>query len=195
MKEKKLSAALICHLVIMALLCVVSIISAVIIFTGNIPSGFETSAEIYKTTTTLYGVAHVMNALALICGIIYLVMGSGKNVSFLYKTFILLVMIGVGLRLSGTMVHPGFGAAACIMIAIILSLFILTFIKNLGKTKTMIFFYILLALEIALGIIMFDKNEVLSSIVGELSRLVLIGTIGIAITAKYADKAARGRKV
>ena len=74
---------------------------------------------------------------------------------------------------------------------IILALLALLFIKDLGKTKTWIIFFILLAMELVLAVLTFDKNEVMSSIAGNLSRLVLDGTIGIAIREKYADKAAR----
>ena len=58
-------------------------------------------------------------------------------------------------------------------------------------TKTWIIFFILLAPELVLAVLTFDKNEVMSSIAGNLSRLVLDGTIGIAVYEKYADKARR----
>ena len=51
-------------------------------------------------------------------------------------------------------------------------------------TKTWIIFFILLAPELVLAVLTFDKNEVMSSIAGNLSRLVLDGTIGIAIYEK-----------
>jgi len=193
MNEKKLSAQIICHIVLMGLLFAVSIASAIIIFTGNIPEGFDTKA--YLTTTSLYGAAHILNAVCLMCGIIYLAKGGGKNVRVLYKTFILLMAVGVVLRFIGTLIHPGFNASVCLMIVIIVALLILCFGKDLGKKNTMIIFYILIAAELAVGILTFDKNEVFSSIVGNLSRLVLAGSIGIAIFAKYDDKAARGREV
>ena len=194
MEKTKKTAPLIAHVVLMALLCILSIVSAVIIFTGNIPSGFEASEDIYKTTTTLYGVAHIANALALTCGIIYLLKGSGKSAAVWYKTLVLLVALGVTLRLIGTLIHPGFGVNACLMIGIILALLALRFIKNLGKTRTWIIFFILLALELILAILTFDKNEVMSSIAGNLSRIILDCTIGIAIYEKYVDKAARKTK-
>ena len=103
----------------------------------------------------------------------------------------MLVTLGVTLRLIGTLIYPGFSVAACLMIGIILALLILGFVKNLGKKNSWIIFYILLALELVLAFVMFDKNEVMSSIAGNLSRLVLDGSIGLAIREKYADKAAR----
>ena len=191
MKNSKKTASLIAHVAVLALLCVLSIVSAVIIFTGNIPSGFEASEDAYKATAALYGAAHIANALALACGITYLLKGSGKSAAIWYKTLVLLIALGVSLRLAGTLIHPGFGVNACLMIGIILALLVLCFVKNMGKTRTWIIFCILIALELALAIITFDKNEVMSSIAGNLSRLVLDGTIGLAIREKYADKAAR----
>lgn len=195
MEKTKKTAALIAHVVLMALLFVMSIVSAVIIFSGNIPSGFEASEDTYKTTAALYGAAHICNALALTCGITYLLKGSGKSAANWYKTLILFIAIGVSLRLVGTLIHPGFGVNACLMIGIILALLALRFIKNLGKTRTWIIFFILLALELVLAVLTFDKNEVMSSIAGNLSRLVLDGTIGIAIREKYVDKALRKAKL
>lgn len=194
MEKTKKTAPLIAHVALLALLCVLSIVSAIIIFTGNIPSGFEASEETYKTTAALYGAAHIANALALSCGIVYLLKGSGKPAAMWYKTLILLVAFGVTLRLIGTLIHPGFGVNACLMIGIILALLVLRFIKNLGKTRTFIIFFILLALEIVLAVLTFDKNEIMSSIAGNLSRIILDCTIGIAIYEKYLDKAARKTK-
>ena len=77
------------------------------------------------------------------------------------------------------------------MIGIILALLALRFIKDLGKTRTWIIFCILLVLELVLAVLTFDKNEIFSSIAGNLSRIMLDCTIGIAIYEKYADKARR----
>lgn len=194
MKEKRFNLLLILQLALMFVLIIVSIISAVIIFTGNIPEGFEASAKEYNVTTSLYGIAHIVNALALTCSIVYFLLGSGKEESFLYKGFIFLAMVSVVLRMIGTLIYPGFGVSVCLMILIIFTLFALTFGINLGKNKTWILFYALLAFELALAIFMFDKNEILPSIVGNLSRLVLAGSIGISINAKYKDKASRGKE-
>ena len=194
MEKTKKTASMIAHVALLALLCVLSIVSAVIIFTGNIPSGFEASEEAYKATAALYGAAHICNAIALACGITYLLKGSGKSAANWYKTLILFISLGVSLRLVGTLIHPGFGVNTCLMIGIILALLALLFIKDLGKTRTWIIFFILLAMELVLAVLTFDKNEIFSSIAGNLSRIMLDCTIGIAIYEKYADKAARKAK-
>lgn len=194
MKEKKLTGLMLCHLILMALLIVLSCVSAGIVFTGKIPEGFVVNSQAYKTSVTLYGVAHVANALALAHGIMYLLKGSGKQAAGYYRTFIMLVALGIALRLIGTLVYPGMGPSVCLMIGILLALLVLGFVKDLGAQKTWVVFYVLLALEVVLAIVMFNKAEAMSSIAGSLSRLVLDVTIGLAIRAKYADKAARGTR-
>ena len=191
--QKKMNGLTICHLILMVVVCVLSCISAWIIFSGNIPEGYEVVTEAHKTASSIIGVGHVVNILALICGIVYMLKGSGKSVAGLYKAFLVLVTLGLALRLVGRFVFPGFDAAAGLMIGSIVMLLILIFAKDLGRTKTWVVFYILLALDLVVAILMFDSREVLSSIASGLTRLVLDGSIGLAIRAKYKDKAARGK--
>ena len=96
-------------------------------------------------------------------------------------------------RLFSRFFFPGFDLSAGLMIGSVLMLLILIFAKDLGRTRSWCVFYVLLALDLILAILTFDGREALSSIASGLTRLVLDGTIGLAIRAKYADKAARGR--
>ena len=182
-----------CHLIMMVLTGILSCVSAVIIFSGHIPEGYEIVTEAHKTASLIIGIGHTANLLALICGIVYMLKGSGKDVAGLYKTFLLLVTLGLALRLVGKLVYPGFDALACLMIVCVILLLILTFAKDLGRTKTLGVYYVLLALELIVAILSFDSREGLSSIASGLTRLVLCGSIGLAIWAKYMDKAARGK--
>ena len=191
MEKKKLDAKIISHLVFMCLLFCVNIASAIIVLTGNTPGGFAANGEAGKTTLILYGIAHIVNAMALACGFLYLVRGGGKNVATWYKAFIVQVALGVTLRAVGTILFPGFGPAACFMIAIVIGLLVLAFVPNLGKQKTWIIFTALKTTEVCLAIVIFEPAEAVSSIVGSLTRLVLEGTLGILIFQKYDDKAAR----
>lgn len=195
MENKKLNAPVACHLSLMGILCVMSIVSAFIIFSGQVPEGYGvTNSTAHQTQTYIVGAGHVLNVLALICGMYYLLKGAGKNVAVVYKSFLLLIMLGLVMRLIGRFVFPGFDVAAALMIGSILMLMILTFGKDLGKTNTWIAFWILFVLDLVVAILMFDSREVLSSIASGLTRLVLDGSIGIAIAAKYKDKASRGKK-
>ena len=191
--QKKMDLPMICHLIVMVVVGVMSCISAVIIFSGHIPEGYEIFTDVQKNASYIVGVSHAVNVLALFCGIVYMLRGSGKDVAGLYKTFLLLVTLGLIARLVSRFVFPGFDAMACLMIASILMLLILTFAKDLGKTKTLCVYYVLLALDLVAAILLFDKREALSCIASGLTRLVLDGSIGLAIFAKYKDKAARGR--
>jgi len=192
MNEKN-KAMIISHVALMGLICILSCVSAGIIFSGSIPKGYEVYTEAHKNASFIIGFSHTANAIALICGIIYMLKGSGKNVAGLYKAFLLLATVGLALRLAGKLVFPGFDVSAALMIGSLLMLLTLTFVKDLGKTKTLAAFYTLFALDVALAILGFDSREALSSIASGLTRLVLDGTIGIAITLKYKDKAARGK--
>ena len=191
MEKRKIDAKVIAHLVFMALLFAVNVASAIIVLTGNTPGGFAVNGEEGKTTLILYGIAHIVNALALACGFLYLVRGGGKNVAAWYKSFIVLMVTGVTLRMVGSILFPGFGAPACLMIGIVVGLLVLAFVPNLGKQNTWIIYTALLTTEVCLAIVIFEPAEAVSSIVGSLTRLVLEGTLGILIFQKYDDKAAR----
>ena len=191
--EKKNNLGTICHLILMGVMCVLSAISACIIFSGHIPEGYEVVTGTQKTASYVIGIGHTMNVLALICGMVYMLKGSGKAVAGLYKAFLLLVMLGLALRMASRFFFPGFDLSAGLMIGSVLMLLILIFAKDPGRTRSWCVFYVLLALDLIVAILTFDGREALSSIASGLTRLVLDGTIGLAIRAKYADKAARGR--
>lgn len=181
------------HLVMMGLMAILSGISAWIIFSGHIPEGYEVFTEIQKKASLVVGFSHTANVFALICGIAYILKGATKSAAGLYKAFLLLVLLGLALRLAGKLVYPGFDLTAGLIIGSLLMLLILTFVKDLGRTKTWSVFYLLLALDLVTAILMYDSREALSSIASGLTRLVLDGSIGLAIRAKYMDKAARGK--
>ena len=191
--EKKTNPVTICHMIIMGLMCILSAISACIIFSGHIPEGYEVVTGTQKTASYVIGLGHTMNVLALICGIVYMVKGSGKSVARLYKAFLLLVTLGLAFRLAGKLIFPGFDVSACMMIGSIIMLLILTFAKDLGRTKTWSVFCILFVLDLVVSILTFDGREALSSIAGGLTRLVIDATIATAIYSKYKDKATRGK--
>lgn len=191
MEKKKINTKVIGHLVLMGLLFLVNVASAIIVLTGNTPGGFAANGEAGKTTLILYGIAHIVNALALACGFLYLIRGGGKNVAAWYKAFIIQVVVGISLRAIGSILFPGFGAPACFMIGIIIGLLVLAFVPNLGKQKTWIIYTVIVTVEVCLAIVIFEPAEALSSITGSITRLVLEGTLGILIFQKYNDKAAR----
>lgn len=194
MENKKITPSLTCHVILMCILCVMSIVSASIIFSGNIPEGYDVASNAsHQTASTIIGVSHIVNALALICGMYYMVKGGGKNVALVYKSFLMLVLLGLAVRLVSRFVFPGVDVATVLMIGSLLMLLVLSFAKDLGRTNTWVVYGILLTLDLVVAILSFESREVLSSIASGLTRLVLDGSIGIAIYTKYKDKASRGK--
>ena len=191
--EKKNNLGTISHVIVMGIMCVLSVISACIIFSGHIPEGYEIVTGAQKTASYISGIGHTLNVLALICGMIYVLKGSGKDVAGLYKTYLLLVALGLAARFAGKLINSGFGVPVCLMLGSIIMLLILTFAKDMGKTKTWTVFCILFVLDLIVSILAFESREALSSIASGLTRLVLDLTIATAIYSKYKDKAARGK--
>jgi len=192
MMKKKLTPLTICHLILMGFMCILSFVVAVMIFTENIHEGNEAVTQAQKIASLLTGIGHCVDAIALACGMVYLLKGSGKGVAGIYQVFLLLVTHGLGLCIAGKLFFPGFDVSAGLMIGSLLMLLILTFGKDLGRTKTWSVFFILLALDLAGAILTLVNREALPGMVSGLARLVMDGTIGLAIRAKYMDKAERG---
>lgn len=191
MEKKRISPAMICHLVLMGILFGLNIAIAIMVLSGNIPGGFAANEENGKVTLILDGIANIFNALALACGFLYLIRGGGKNMAIWYKAFIIQIAIGVALRAVAFALFPGFGAPSIFMIFIVLGLLFLAFFPNLGAQRSMMLFTIILTVEICLAIVIFEPAEALSSIAGSFTRLVLEGTVGIMLHQKFVDKAAR----
>ena len=80
----------------------------------------------------------------------------------------------------------------------IVLLLLLAFKKDLGRDKTWIIFYMVVAVDIAalvvMLIIMATGRFDFGSIIGVIAALVADATLGLAIQGKYADKASRGTK-
>ena len=55
METKKLSALSIVHLIIMAVVFILSCVSACIIFSGNIPEGYEVVTQAHKNAAFITG--------------------------------------------------------------------------------------------------------------------------------------------
>ncbi len=182
----------ICHLILMCIVGVLSCVSAGMIFSGYIPEGYATVAEA-RRASIINGMGHVVNVLALICGIVYILKGSGKKAALFYDVFLLLVTLGLALRLAGRLFHHGFDVAVGLMIGSVIILLILTFVKDLGRMNTWYLFLVLVVLDLIAAILLFDSREAFPTITSGLTRLVLDGAIGLAIRAKYIDKATRGK--
>lgn len=181
-----------CHLILTAALIILSCISVVVLITGTGDQSAELREQ-YRTALNCYIAVNIINILALICSMIYLSSGFSKKAAPYYKAFLALVACSTVFAAIANITNQGFGASAILLIAKIPLLLILAFWKDMGKRNTWICFYIMLALDLAIGFTFIGIQHIVAQqFISVISRLAMTGTIGLAIKGKYDDKAARG---
>ena len=179
-----------CHLILMILLAIVSVVSVVTMLFQERSASFQEYFDILKVGTYLFA---LLNVAALVCGIIYLMSGYSKKAANYYKAFIVLAALFNAVTIYTTFVSQGFGIGVIMMIVKVLLLLTLAFWPNLGKRNTWILFGIMLLIDVLFGILFgSDSSVAVYRFILVLSKLVMDGTIGLAIRGKYQDKAARG---
>ena len=181
---------MIVHMVLMALLVILSIFSAVKLF-GII----DQTPEAQKLPMLLYAIFNIVNVIALCFGIVYLLNGYTKKAAGYYKTFLLLIVvaniIGIAVMLlSDNSVNKVLSLSVLVVKTI--ALLVLVFVKDLGKRNTWIVFCILLFVDLLGGFSYLGDAVVAQRLIATLSRLTMDGSIGLAIRGKYKDKDARG---
>ena len=130
--------------------------------------------------------------LSQLCGLIYVRKGYQKGAAVYFKAFIMLTAIADVILVITTSSSRGFHIDSVMICVRIVILLLIAFGKDLGKRNTWILFYIVLAIDLLYGILFVPhKYLVLLIIVGVIGKLVIDGTIGLAIRGKYADKEAR----
>ncbi len=72
-------------------------------------------------------------------------------------------------------------------------LLILSFAKDLGRSKTMRVYFVLPAPDVIAAILMSDRREALSGAAGGLTRPVPDGSVRLAVWEKNKEKADRGK--
>lgn len=179
------------HLVSMAILALTNVASAIVFISSATPA---MAAENNTTVLAIasYGCLNIINALALICGIAYLLQGYSKESGYLYHGFMLLTAIACVCTTAGVILAQGFGFSVIVLIAKIFILFALAYGKDLGERNTWALFSVLVALDVLLVILFGSGGVLIYRIVTTLTRLFIDSTIGLAILGKYRDKAARG---
>ena len=190
MKGKKLTPLMWCHLFLMILLAAASIVSIFLMMFSERSDSFQEYFSILKVGTYLFA---LLNAAAMICGILYLTSGYSKRAAGYYKAFIVLAAAFNAVTVYTTIYSQGFGVGAVMMIVKVLLLLALAFWPNLGKRNTWILFGIMLAIDLLFGVLFgSDSSVAVYRLILVLSKLVMDGTIGLAIRGKYQDKDARG---
>ena len=195
---RKFSPLMTVHLILMAALIVFHIAGTVMNI-GIIGYSAEEVNNTGKTVIRLHGIFNIANIVALVFGILYVWNRYSKNAAHYYKSFLLLhivqTLLLIGLESASALSQDYFSAGALALLGMkVLFLLILLFWKDFGKSNTWKLFFILLFFDIAGCLLtMFSSTGNLAfRIGGSVSRLVLDGTIALAINGKYADKARRG---
>ena len=202
MQEKKLSSLMRCHLVVSAILGILSIVSVVMIaialIRGTVPPEMVT---VHIATMAGY----ITIVIAICAGVAYLLKGAGKDVADLYKIFMLFVaassicsLVSCLIMMSGNAnAEAGTGvngnAIGCvIMLVKVVLLLLLWSGKDIGRTRTWGVFILIVAMDIVFGVVG-STPDIAARIVLLAARLITDLTIAFAIREKYMDKAMRGR--
>ena len=133
----------------------------------------------------------VTTAWALAWAFLYLLKGYTKSAASYYKLFLAFLL----LQFVANFIMPivrGDILEIVLHAASILVLLILAFKKDLGGKNSQILFVVLAALQIVITVLAI-LNRQSGMIVTNIARLLLIGTLGLMLEGKYADKRARGR--
>ena len=198
---KKHGALVTCHLILMALTLLFSLFGAIFAFV-NFGIDVNTLSSSDKTSLLLFGFLGVYDVIGIGAGIGYLLKGYGKNAATYYK--MLLVLIFFAKVLGGILaVTSGLKSIVWLIVILLITvtikaviLLVLAGWKDLGKSRTMVLFWILFALEFFIPFLCIAlPDAAVYIVVLSVNNLVIAGTIGLAIRAKYADKQARGRNV
>lgn len=194
---KKHAPVKIVHLVLMLLLLLFSGAAAVMMIGGF---GIRT-AGVDRLQLLLRGVFSLFNLAGLLLGVIYLLNEYGKRAAGYYKAFLAMLTVETAfLIVLEFLFHtPGiwFYVTLTLLELKIVVLLLLTFGKDLGKQRSWLLFGVLMALDlagVALTFVGAGSALLTYRIADALSRLILSGTVGLAIRGKYADKDSRGTK-
>lgn len=149
---------------------------------------------------SVFGIVdNTIKVFALLAGIVYLTMGYKKNANLYYKIFVGLYMVSMASDIVGSIRQSSASIPlmACQILSLI-ALVVLTTVKDLGREKTTLTYALLLLCQlIALFSVIFNVRSMANAVSPffniYVSNLLLAGTLGLMIGAKYMDKEARGR--
>ena len=190
---KKYSTLAIVHLGLLCAAAVYCVVSAVMLFGGF---GFG-AAGFAKGEGAQRGIIDVITILSLASGAVYVLKGYGKNAAFFYNAFICLQIAATALLVVLEGVFFGGTATVLLMIAMGLkavAIALLIFLVDLGEKKSMMLFYVIVALDVVgliLALVSVHAANAAYLISAGVFRLLVSATIGLALLGKYADKADR----
>ena len=140
----------------------------------------------------------MVQTIAIGSALLYFLSGYKKNAAVFYKSFIFITVLCLIAMITGHLFLPNHSllpvflhaqAAACILV--------LGIVKDLGRKKSCYLFCVILACTVVTSVLTFMSANNYGSlnfclICSAISHMLIIGTMGIMITAKFIDKAARG---
>ena len=135
----------------------------------------------------------VFRILALVTGVAYFIRNYAKNAAKFYKAFLAFTVISFLLRIAIIVTGDINNLHLICSIMSLGLMLLLTFGKDLGPTKTIYIYVLMIFCEMLIMFTGMDKFS-LSLFVAKASTLLLAGSIGLLILFKYVDKADRGTK-
>ena len=195
---RKLTPLMTIHMILMIALVFFHLASTVVNI-GVIGFSAEEINNTGRTIIRLRGFFNIINVAALVFGILYVWNQYSKSAARYYKAFLLLHIIQtlllIGLDATSATTLDYFSAGALALLGMkVLFLMIVLFWRDFGESNTWKLFFILLVFDVAGSVltIVSSTGSLAFRIGSSVSRLVLDGTIALAINGKYADKARRG---
>lgn len=179
-----------CHFVMMGILAVFNAVTLVMLIKDH-------NNNLHPILDMLL---YAFQTLALVFGIIYLRSRYRKQYAVFYKLFLFFLVVGYLCSIISRVMGNGLMFATIIQIIWIAGLLILTFWPNLGKRNSWILYTVLFVLQViwAISTVMVNSNQfsrsefIFAVLAVVFSRLLILGSIGLALKGKYDDKDARG---
>lgn len=187
MNYRKFTPLMTFHLVLMAMALFISCISVSVFLSIIALIDYSTIKGVYGFTAI-----NLLQIAALGFGIAYLLKGYSKDGATYYKGFMVMTLCASVVMASMSALYSGKAVVVFLMIVKVLALLALAVWKDLGKRNSWMLFFIVLAVDIACTLLVnSSRNIALFRAVAVASRLLMDGTIGLAIKGKYDDKDAR----
>jgi hypothetical protein len=192
MEKRKLSTLTICHLVLLIAFGLASFVMGTAIVIRAVPQKYMDYYSQYQLNIMLYAVVNLLDALSLGLCSVYFIRGGKKSAAFYYKAFILTGAAVNAVSLLAAYLYGGVDIGMISIVLKIVLMLVLLFGKDMGKRYTWALFYVILAIDLLYAFPSFSpRAEGAFRLISLVSRILITGSIGLAIRAKYLDKAAR----
>lgn len=210
MKQQNSTPLLYVHLTLMTLLWIANLVMIFVFHAARSDPAME-PLLINIPNVTLAMVVNLTNIAALCAGILYLVRRYRKDAVGFYKTFMLLTAVAClvyGISAANTLVPANEARTVqlpvpaltvitvCFSAIKLIALLVLTFQSDLGRRRSMVIYTIIIVLDLTFEVLRATPGSIwYLQASAALSRLLMDTTIGLAIAAKFRDKARRAAEL